>query len=140
MQTSAGVIIVNETFEGTPLILMGHATGQKYWDLPKGGIEEYESPLDAVIRETLEEVGVVLDVNALTDLGEFNYTNKKNLHLFTTNQQVDVDQCVCTSWFMQYGRKVFEMDAFKFVSIFEIDQYAGKSMAFLLKQIFKDYL
>ena len=33
----------------------------KYWDIPGGSVEDYETPVEALVREIKEEVG--LDVN-----------------------------------------------------------------------------
>ena len=139
MKTSAGVIIINELY-GRPHLLLGHATGQKYWDLPKGGIEPGEDPREAAIRETLEETGVVINDNLLLEIGLCDYTPKKNLHLFTTAQEVDARTCVCKSWFHDdFGNVVYEMDAFKWVPITEsqIMLHCGKSMSKLLISLFK---
>ena len=54
-------------------LLLCHVTGQNHWDLPKGGIDEGETPLQAALRETREECGWRLQDEALHDLGRFRY-------------------------------------------------------------------
>ena len=49
--TSYGVLILNEHGQ----LLLAHATGRQYWDIPKGGAEAGESPREAAIREVQEE-------------------------------------------------------------------------------------
>lgn len=84
---SAGVLM----FDSQDRILLGHATGNAHWDIPKGKIEEGEDPIDAALREVWEETGIVLQKEDLIDLGRFKYTPKKDLHLF----------CVCSmDWSM----------------------------------------
>jgi len=51
---SAGVII----FDGDQVLIL--RSGSK-WSFPKGGLEDGESLMDAAIRETQEETGLVLD-------------------------------------------------------------------------------
>ena len=53
---SAGLAIV---YQGK--LLVAHTTGRKInkgWGIPKGGLESGETPLQAAIRETHEEIGV----------------------------------------------------------------------------------
>ena len=53
---SAGLVIL---YKGQ--ILLGRTAGRKSeraWGIPKGGIEEGESTIDAAIRETREELGI----------------------------------------------------------------------------------
>ncbi len=42
-------------------VLMVKATYKDYWTFPGGVVDEGESPFAAAVRETAEEVGVVLD-------------------------------------------------------------------------------
>jgi predicted NUDIX family NTP pyrophosphohydrolase len=48
------------------------------WGIPKGGLNLDESPLDAAIRETSEEIGFKVTAEQLTtDPIIFNYNDKK---------------------------------------------------------------
>lgn len=56
VKESAGLAII---FDGK--VLLAHTTGRGWWGsygIPKGGIDEGESKIDAAIRETWEEVGI----------------------------------------------------------------------------------
>ena len=108
---SCGVVIVNDEQE----LLLCHVTGQNHWDLPKGGIDAHESPLQAALRETREETGLRLAAAELIDLGRFAYTNKKDLHLFATcTERFDIATLRCESHFSERysGRQLPEMDGF----------------------------
>jgi 8-oxo-dGTP pyrophosphatase MutT (NUDIX family) len=79
-------------------------TGQRHWDLPKGGIHEGETPAEAALRETMEETGLVFAAQALVDLGRFAYTGKKDLHLFAApSERVDPLALCCESTFVERG-------------------------------------
>ena len=108
---SCGVVILNPDRE----LLLCHVTGQNHWDLPKGGIDVGETPLEAAIRETREESGLRLPADALLDLGRLSYTNKKNLHLFATLMpRFDLKALRCESHYLDRhsGRQLPEMDGF----------------------------
>lgn len=133
MKLSAGVICI-EMFDGVTHILLGHATNQEYWDLPKGGIDPGEKPIDAAVREFKEEFNVTCDPNILVDLGQMAYSSNKNLHLFVCSMPVDITKCVCNSTFEMYGRTIYEMDDFIWLplTVQDITSYCSKSMAKLL--------
>ena len=98
-----------------PELLLCHVTGQRHWDLPKGGIHPGESPLEAARRETVEECGLAFDADALVDLGRFAYTGRKDLHLFAAaSPRVASGSLVCASTFLERGtgRRRPEMDGF----------------------------
>ncbi len=63
-------------------LLLGHATGQEHWDIPKGKVEAGESPLQAALRELAEETGLSASPQSLLWLGQFAYRPKKRLALF----------------------------------------------------------
>ena len=108
---SCGVVILNPGRE----LLLCHVTGQNHWDLPKGGIDAGESPLQAALRETREETGLCLAPDALLELGRFAYTSKKDLHLFATCMpRFDARQLGCESHYLDRfsGRHLPEMDGY----------------------------
>lgn len=49
-------------------VLLCHRTDFDLWNLPGGGVEEGESPWEAVVREVREEVGLEVTVERLTGL------------------------------------------------------------------------
>ena len=73
---SAGLAII---YNGK--ILLGHTTGRKAgtgYGIPKGGIEEGESHLDAAIRETREELGIKVNRKLIDKNGRtFAVTSRK---------------------------------------------------------------
>lgn len=87
MRISAGVAIYykDKILLIHPIKTPMHGT----WSVPKGEIEKGETPLEAALRETHEEVGIHLDPDSIVNEPRiFNYTNKKNItfkkvYLFT---------------------------------------------------------
>jgi 8-oxo-dGTP pyrophosphatase MutT (NUDIX family) len=130
---SCGIVIVNERAE----LLLCHVTGQDHWDLPKGGLHVDESPLQAALRETREETGLVLDADALLELGRLDYRPKKDLHLFATLlPRLDVAQLHCDSHFSQLGtgRRLPEMDGYGWFSFERAPAQVTSKMAAVLTQ------
>jgi 8-oxo-dGTP pyrophosphatase MutT (NUDIX family) len=118
---SCGIVVLLESRE----LLLCHVTGQRHWDLPKGGIHAGESARDAALRETHEETGLVVGNDALLDLGRHPYTAKKDLHLFAClSARIDPRELHCASCFVDRisGRSRPEMDGFGW---FAFDRIAG---------------
>lgn len=133
---SYGVLIVNEQGQ----LLLAHATGQKHWDIPKGGAEAGESAREAAIREVREETGIELAADSLQDLGRMPYRPGKDLHLFRVfvhTRDCDVAACKCTSFFPHHASGVMtpEVDQFKWVDIADVPALAAKSMTAVLRTL-----
>ena len=129
---SCGIVILNAQRE----LLLCHVTGQNHWDLPKGGIDSDESPLDAALRETREESGLHLAADALLDLGRFRYTAKKNLHLFATLMpRIELNDLHCESHYTDRhsGRRLPEMDGYGWFDLARVDALCTPKMAAVLK-------
>ena len=101
--------------------LLGHATTLEHWDLPKGKMDEGETPQQAAIRECFEETGLDLSshINSLEDLGEMPYNRKrgKRLHLFrlTLDRTFDLSICSCQTIVTTRGAPVPDMDDWAWV-------------------------
>jgi 8-oxo-dGTP pyrophosphatase MutT (NUDIX family) len=130
---SCGIVIVNQECE----LLLCHVTGRGHWDLPKGGIDTSESPIDAALRETREETGLVLAAAELIDLGRFVYSERKDLHLFATRmQRFDVAGLWCESHFAEHwtGKRLPEMDAYGWFGFERAGALCTPKLARLLRE------
>ena len=130
---SCGVVLVTDERE----LLLCHVTGQQHWDLPKGGIDSGETPLQAALRETREETGLVLAAEPLLDLGRLPYTGKKDLHLFAAlAARFDLAALHCDSLYVDRhsGRRLPEMDGYRWVGFERIAEMCTPKMAQVLQQ------
>ncbi len=127
---SHGILVLNAGAE----LLLCHATGNRYWDIPKGAAVEGESSAQAALREAREECGLCLDPGVLTDLGRFAYRPEKELALHAVlTERFDTRQCVCSSLFRdRQGRLRPEMDGFRWTAFAEVPQRCARSMAAVL--------
>lgn len=107
---SVGVFIRNAQGQW----LLGHATGQKHWDIFKGMPDEGEAPHETALRELREETGIVLPSTVLTDTGVHAYRADKKLHIFAAFMDVEPSVLQCTSFFKhpKSEQTIPEMDAF----------------------------
>jgi 8-oxo-dGTP pyrophosphatase MutT (NUDIX family) len=128
---SCGIVIVSADRE----LLLCHVTGQNHWDLPKGGIDSGETPIAAALRETREECGLHLAPEVLRDLGRFEYTSKKNLHLFGAFMpRLDISQLRCESHYFDryYRREMPEMDGYGWFPFERVTSLCTPKMAEVL--------
>ena len=118
---SCGIVVFSAQRE----LLLCHVTGQRHWDLPKGGLHAGETPGQAALRETAEETSLRFEPGALLELGRFPYTSKKDLHLFATlSERIDTGRLYSESTFLERssGRTLPEMDGFGW---FAFERIAG---------------
>ena len=87
---SAFAIILNPLRQ----VLLCHRRDMDLWNLPGGGVEERESPWDAVIREVLEEVGLLVSIVKL--LGIYHKPNDDEV-CFSFHCSVDGGALTLTS-------------------------------------------
>lgn len=107
---SAGVIVTDGE-----RILLGHVTGSRHWDIPKGKVDPGESVLDGAVRELREETSLVVDPSILVGLGTFAYKKTKDLGLWLhrVESMPDPGSLECLSTFDSgKGAMKKEMDAF----------------------------
>jgi 8-oxo-dGTP pyrophosphatase MutT (NUDIX family) len=72
-ETSAGGLVVDTSSGRTVAALIGRRDrrGRMLWSLPKGHIEEGETPEDTAVREVAEETGIVGEVVAPLGIIDF---------------------------------------------------------------------
>jgi putative (di)nucleoside polyphosphate hydrolase len=127
---SCGILVLNKQRE----LLLCHATGTWHWDIPKGGGEPGESPLQSAQREAAEETGLRFEADELLDLGRFSYRPDKDLYLFAAlSTRFDAGSCVCTTNYRDaWGRARPEMDAFEWTPFDRVHRRCSRHMVTVL--------
>jgi 8-oxo-dGTP pyrophosphatase MutT (NUDIX family) len=124
-------VLVNDAAE----LLLCHVTGQEHWDLPKGGRAEDETPLQAALRETREETGLLLPAQGLLDLGRLPYRRGKDLHLFAARLlRFDPAVLWCESRFDDEGSgtRLPEMDGYGWFAFTELPMLCTRKLSAVL--------
>jgi 8-oxo-dGTP pyrophosphatase MutT (NUDIX family) len=132
-QTSCGVIVTDGE-----RVLLGHATRSPRWDIPKGSAEPSETFPAAAVRELLEETGLVIAPEELTDLGVHSYLRGKDLALFMSKpaQLPDPQRLTCTSRFaLPNGTLLPEFDRFGLFAWEDALSRVGKNLARVLASV-----
>ena len=130
MEVSAGVLIKNKRGQFLGCKPFGRAGDrpQNYLDIPKGRIEEGESPETAAKRETQEETGIYLDSVRLKNLGRHPYIKGKDLHLFSCDFDVNLTDLQCTSYFEIFDKKFPEVIEYEWVDPEDVNKKFFKSL------------
>ena len=137
-QTSCGVIVTDGE-----RILLGHATRSPHWDIPKGVAELDEGFPAAAAREVLEETGLTVALDELTELGEYPYLRGKDLALFAwvLPQLPDPQNLSCSTQFaLANGTLLPEFDRFGVFPWDEALLRVGKNLARVLRSVSLDAL
>lgn len=94
VNTSDGsaVLVINDDGEILMIQSVRPAVGEISWEIPRGGIEEGETPSEAASRELQEETSLVIPSNHLLSLGFMNpdsgiLSTKLYLFLHKTSQK-----------------------------------------------------
>lgn len=138
---SCGTLIIREN-NGKKELLMGHVTGQNFWDILKGCKETHEDYITAALRELREESGFICDPSDLKDLGLYPYVPKKDLYLFKyTGQEMFCHTkafCESTFFHKELEKRMPEMDDFKYVSFDEVFGHCIESFKPIFNKLVKD--
>lgn len=130
---SAGVIV----WDGKKIIL-GHATGGKHWDIPKGKIEPNEVAIAAAVRELEEETGLKVDYRELKHLGVFEYKKDKDLslYLWQVNKLPPIKDLSCKSTFSNSkGHTLPEFNKFAHVTFKQVAKKTVPAMTKVLMNV-----
>jgi ADP-ribose pyrophosphatase len=82
-QNGVGVVVVSK--KGKILLHKEHryVINDYSWEIQGGGIEKWEGPTEAAVRELKEEAGIKVDEKSLFNLGAFYPLNSFNTELVT---------------------------------------------------------
>lgn len=88
-----GVVIVNENDE---ILLQKRSRFKRVnpskWGICGGKVDLGETPLDAGIRETFEEIGILLNKDELKFLS-MNTNEKAHFTVYYVRKDIDIDEC-----------------------------------------------
>jgi predicted NUDIX family NTP pyrophosphohydrolase len=99
MKQSSGTLLYRRGTDGLEVLLVhpsGNYNRKAPWGIPKGEIEEGDSPEETARRETLEETGVV--AGPLVAIGFIDYTkSRKRVFAFAGPAPAEAAP-TCASW------------------------------------------
>jgi 8-oxo-dGTP pyrophosphatase MutT (NUDIX family) len=101
----------------------------KYWNLPKGKMDNNETPLQTALRETREETGLTVDPkDVVLDLGLQRYLDDKDLHMYVVRLQYLPSDLKCQSFFTYKDSQVPEMVGYKWIKLLEYARYLNPAL------------
>jgi len=134
MKVSCGGLI---HFHGKLLICRPRWDSDK-WNLPKGGSDKGEIPIQAAIREIYEETNIVIDSTChITDLGATSYGKKKLLYLFYIVLLDEPEELKCNSFFERDGKQIPEMVDYKWINPPDYKLYFSDKLSKSVSILFK---
>lgn len=133
-EISSGIIIINKNNQILACRPFGKNDGR--FDIPKGHIENGETPYQAAIRETFEETGLDMSNIELIDLGLFKYIKNKDLYLFKCEYNIeDLSKLNCTTYFEIKGNKFPEVDSYEWINIEDVENKFYVKLGLILKKL-----
>lgn len=104
---------------GKPEVLLVHPGGPFWkrrddgvWSIPKGEIEDRETPPDVARREFQEELGVPSPDGELTPLGTIRQAGGKVVHAWALKGDVDVEHVRSGTFDMEWPPRSGKLQAF----------------------------
>ncbi len=97
---------------------------EKAWSIPKGLIEEDETPLNAARREFKEEIGFEVD-GTFIDLGKLKQSSKKVVQVWALEKDLDVTKIVSNRFALEWPKNsgiIKEYPEIEKASWFDIDR------------------
>ena len=91
------------------ILLFKHTYRKFEWGIPAGGLEHYEQPIEAIIREFFEETGMQIQVERLLAGSQFTGRPSHQHDLFVQNRE----------WRIQ---KVLEISEMKYFDVNELPE------------------
>lgn len=126
---SCGVLVVDKKNR----ILMFDVDRTSFWDIPKGGHEPGETPIETALRELKEETSLVSSKDELIELGVYPYNFYKDLYLFLWFvEEVPLDQLMGESRILKRpGNIVLDDQVFSMVPVESAPDRMCKSLYWL---------
>jgi predicted NUDIX family NTP pyrophosphohydrolase len=111
MSARSGGILSFRFRDGVLEVMLVHPGGPFWvnkdegaWSIPKGLLEENESPLDGAKREFREETGLEID-GEFIDLGESKQPSKKIVHAWAIENDMDETKVVSNTFALEWPKK-----------------------------------
>jgi 8-oxo-dGTP diphosphatase len=135
----AAAIILNEAKEVLLVFHRSPSTGEEWWTLPGGGLENRESAIEAVFREIKEECGIECKPGRLVYVREFIGGYEKDVHHVELFFTAEVDSFDIVTGFDPELEEQYIVES-RFLSREEIESTDIKVYPEVLKDRFWDDL